>query len=124
MRRLVFALFLSTALSLPAMAAESSTLNPDERTALSTQDGEADFSTVPEQEEQVLLVPVSQLPARWEHAIEIRPATKWDLFGTIWRKVATEVPATHQRIEVKAGYLRAKFVPLRLRKLDFIFNRT
>lgn len=122
MQRLVVALFFSTALSLPAMAAETGSVDYGtiEVAAATTED----FSSVPQSEEQLLIVPKHELPAKFEHAIEIRKAPQWNLFGTIWQKVAVEVPAAHQKIEDKAIYLRANFVPHRLRKLEVRFDRT
>ena len=121
MRKLVVALFFSTALSLPAMAAETGSVDRGiTQVAAATTE---DFSAVPQSEEQLLIVPIYELPDRYEHAIEIR-APQGDFFGTVWRKVATDVPAAHQKIEDKAIYLRANFVPHRLRRLDVRFNRT
>lgn len=121
MRRLVVALFFSTVFSAPALAAETGSVDHAsiEVAAATTED----FSAVPQSEEQLLIVPIYELPARYEHAIEIR-APQWVDFETIWQTVATDVPAAHQKIEDKAIYLRANFVPHRLRRLDVRFNRT
>lgn len=122
MRKLVVVSFFSIVLSTPALAAENGSVDQGtiEVVAATTED----FSAVPQSEEQLLIVPIYELPARYEHAIEIRKAPQWDFFGTIWQKVAVEVPAAHQKIEDKAIYLRANFVPHRLRKLDFSCSRT
>lgn len=121
MRKLVVALFFSTALSLPAMAAETGSVDHGtiEVDAATTED----FSAVPQSEEQLLIVPIYELPARRDHAIEIRKAPQWDFFGTVWRKIASEVPTSHQKIEDTVIYQPAKYVPVRLRKLDFSFHR-
>lgn len=124
MRRLVAALFFSTALITPVMAAESRHINIEDAAAVVTSEASEDFSAVPQAEEQLLIVSIRELPAGFKHAIIIRAAPQWDFFGTVWRKIATEVPASHQKIEDKAIYLQAKYVPHRLRKLEVRFNRT